>query len=156
MFKLPDGSDLLLPSGAGRTVLDELETWSLVTEDDVAEAPEAHRGDAVTWSAALSAGALAAAAINGVIGNAAWSAFPAAARFLQSMRDGRPPRDAADAATIACNAVARIHGGSAVDVLVDSCEKTPAGSWAVILTRGGARFAVAVDSTGAAVQIRKL
>lgn len=155
-FKLPDGSDLLLPStGASSVAHDELETWSLVADGDVGDVTETHRGDPVAWSAALSAGALVVAAVQGIIGNAAWAAFPAAARFLQSMREGRPPRDAAAAADIARNAVMRINGGSvADDVVVERCERTPVGTWEVSLTKGTTRFAVVLDTTGAAIQVR--
>lgn len=153
---LPDGSVLLLPKASlSAAVHDELETWSLLADGDDATASDERRGDPAVWTAALGAGSLAIAALQGVIGNAAWAVFPAAARYLRSLRGGRDPLDSVQAAQRAQEGVARVCAVSASDVAVTSAEREPAGTWRVELTVADGRTAVVVlDTVGAAVSIR--
>lgn len=155
VFELPDGSHLLFDAGPSQAALDELETWSLIADDDATRPSDEHRGDPVVWASALTAGSLALAAVQGVIGNAAWAVFPAAARFLRSLRD-RKPKDAAGAVEIARVAVIKIHGGDSSDVVIETCERTAAGTWSLKLTHGTTRLAVLVDTSGAVVQVRNI
>lgn len=60
----------------------ELETWALVP-DGPADEPSRAGG---VWTQALEAGPLLYVMFTGVVGNAAWSVFPAAARFLTRRR----------------------------------------------------------------------
>jgi hypothetical protein len=91
VIELLDGSWLGVFE-ADEAITQELETWALVPEGSP---DEPSRAGAI-WAQALEAGPLLYVIFAGVVGNAAWSVFPAAARFLTQRR-----RTALDAARVA-------------------------------------------------------
>jgi hypothetical protein len=77
MVELLDGSWLGVFE-ADETAILQLETWALVP-DERSHEPSRAGG---LWTDALAAGPLLQATFTGIVSPAAWSAFPAAARFV--------------------------------------------------------------------------
>jgi hypothetical protein len=152
VFELPDGSAVVIDlTEASPAVADELETWSLIVAEDAQ--PEVAR-DPSAWSDLVSAGPLVVATVEGVIGNAAFAAFPAAARWLSGRRQRRR-LDAAGAATRAIEAVTAVAGVPATEVHVTDTSSNAGGGWKVRAQLGdGRRANVLLAATGDCVSVR--
>jgi hypothetical protein len=151
-LSLPDDSTLVIHGGAGLSpaAQDELETWSLIDPLDV---PVTTRADPIQWIEAFGAGGLALAALKGVIGNAAWSVFPAAARFLSSIRSG-PRLDASEVADAARTSVVEVLQVAPGSVSITSITRTK-DAWQVeAKVRGGRLVSVTLSLSGRVSQVR--
>jgi hypothetical protein len=153
LFELPDGSTLVVAlDRASPAVLDELETWSLVAGQ---EEPAEIVRDPSVWTNLVSAGPLVVATVQGMIGNAAWSVFPAAAHWLGDRRERRHVLDAAAAASRASAAVSSVAGVAESAVQVTETARDSTGGWRVQAQIDSGRRATALlDATGLCVSVR--
>ena len=155
MFDLLLGSYIVIDDDSmPEQVRQEFDAWSLVPAESDDEDDSTQRGG--VWADALQAGPLLLVAFQGVVGNTAFAAFPAAARYLRRrFAEQREPLDAAGAATRARRSVVGCVAGidpdhlDAVDVARDG-----EGVWTVQLHVAGVLFAtVRLDATGLATQV---
>ena len=152
MLSLPDDSTLVIHGEVSLSpaARDQLETWSLVDPLDV---PETTRADPIQWLEAIGAGGLALAAIHGIIGNAAWSVFPAASRFLSSAHGGRR-LDATEAADVARASVVEVAQVSPSTVSITSVTQSK-NTWDVeAKLRGGRVVNITMSLSGRVSQVR--
>ena len=152
VFELPDGAALVVDlADASPAVADELETWSLVVPDD--QDPQTVR-DPSAWSDLISAGPLVVATVEGVIGNAAFAAVPAAARWLSRRRSGGR-LDAARAAERATGAIHAVTGLTTTDIQVTEASTDATGTWKITADLSDGRKAkVRLAGTGVCVSVR--
>lgn len=123
-----DGSALVVDGDApSPRALQELEVWGLVP--DSSDGDEPHRADASQWQQALEAGPLAIAVIHGVLGNAVFAAFPAAARYLKDLRASR--RGVDDAASASATTRRALTAMGAGDGTVEQATRDGEGVWHV-------------------------
>lgn len=139
-LELPDGSVLLVDrSGLSPAATRELEAWSVIVPGEM---EDTRAGDLESWRIALEAGPLLVAVVTGVLGNAAWSVFPAAARWLRSRREAPTLADTAAAAAHAISGTAMTLNVPADELSVTSVTTTPTG-WKVSMSVADGRSASA-------------
>jgi hypothetical protein len=137
VIELLDGSWLGV-FGAEDAATRELETWALVPDGGPDETSRAGG----VWSQALEAGPLLYVMFAGVIGNAAWSVFPAAARFLTRRR--HTDMDVAAVAVRVRNTAREALGApAATDMIIRDVHREGDGTWV-------AAFELANGETGSA------
>jgi hypothetical protein len=151
-FELLDGSELVLFDAVAPNVARELEAWALVPE--VADDDPAR--DASVWKDALDAGPLLYVVFSGVVGNAAWSVFPAAARYLRARMPRKAPGlDAVLAGSRAREAAAAASGAAESDIALDEVERDGEGTWKAKLRLADGRVAkVRMDAGGVVTHVR--
>lgn len=151
-FELLDGSELVLFDAVAPNVARELEAWALVPE--IADGEPAR--DASVWKDALDAGPLLYVAFSGVVGNAAWSVFPAAAHYLRARVSRKVPGlDAVSAGSRAREAAAAASGAAESDVALDEVERDGEGTWKAKLRLADGRGAkVRMDACGVVTHVR--
>jgi len=151
-FELLDGSELVLFDAVAPNVAREFEAWALVPE----VADDEPVRDASVWKDALDAGPLLYVAFSGVVGNAAWSVFPAAAHYLRARMSRKAPGlDAISAGSRAREAAAVASGAAESDVALDEVERDDEGTWKAKLRLTDGRVAkVRMDAAGVVTHIR--
>jgi hypothetical protein len=134
--------DATLPEGTR----DELRIWAR-TEVDVADGNR-------SLDAVLSLEGLVIAASTGVVGNAAWSAFPAAAHWLS----GRIPSDDApsllDVAERMRECLATL-GTVPADLDIADLRQDRDGRWLGEFHCDGVRYRITADATGRILRVRR-
>lgn len=98
---------------------------------------------------------LTAAAMSGVVGGAAWSVFPAAARWLAERRRAAHVISASDAAEVVRKCLDVIEPGSADRLRIDQLDRKPDGSWLVTVHANRRGYRLEVDASGEVVQVVK-
>lgn len=96
---------------------------------------------------------LAEFAVSGVVGNAAWAAFPMTRQYLKALHArlrGKPPVQSA-AVVEALTAMARSVAGPGVAVDVRSLRQLPDGSWDCEILCDGSLALAQVDRSGSIV-----
>jgi hypothetical protein len=137
VIELLDGSWLGV-FGAEDVAARELETWALVPDG----APDETSRAGGVWAQALEAGPLLYVMFAGVVGNAAWSVFPAAARFLTRRRHADID---AGAVSLRVRATAKeaLGAPAAADISIRDVHREGDGTWV-------AAFELASGETGSA------
>lgn len=152
VVELVDGSSVVLASDAlSPRARDELDVWGLVPAEGDGGSQDTGRADPATWQQALEAGPLLVAALQGVIGNAAWATFPAAARYLRALWSTRERevRDAVAAGAVARRALQAVAPQLAATVM--SSSRDGEGVWHVQLEVAPRRRATVRIVAGGAV-----
>jgi hypothetical protein len=137
IIELLDGSWLGVFE-ADEATAQELETWALVPEGALDETSRAGG----VWAQALEAGPLLYVMFTGVVGSAAWSVFPAAARFL-SRRRHADLDVAAVTARVRATAEEALGASAAAQMIIRDVHRDGDGTWL-------ATFDLASDETGSA------
>lgn len=151
-FELLDGSQLMISEPLAPNVARELEAWALVP----ASADEEPSRDSSVWKDALDAGPLLYVAFSGIIGNAAWSVFPAAAHYLRARLSSKPPTmDATAAGSRARAATAAASGVGDPDVALEDIARDGQNTWKAALRLADGRVArVRLDAHGVVTHVR--
>jgi hypothetical protein len=148
VIELLDGSWLGV-FGAEDAAARELETWALVPDG---AADETSRAGGV-WAQALEAGPLLYVMFAGVVGNAAWSVFPAAARFLARRRHADMDA-AAVIARVRATAKEALGAPAAAGMSVRDVRREGDGTWvAAFELAGGETGSARLASDGAVVRL---
>lgn len=156
VIELFDGSALVLDGkGAPPRAEQEFSIWGLVPDEASKDAVDRHR-DPVTWQSALDAGPLLYTAFQGVIGNAAWAAFPAAARHLSALWRGkhRPVDDAPSAGNRVADAARALYDDAEAEVSVTSVRRDGEGVWHVEFILDGREGIARLTSDGAVTHVK--
>jgi hypothetical protein len=108
------------------------------------------------WKDALDAGPLLYVVFSGVVGNAAWSVFPSAARYLRARVSRKVPGlDAVSAGSRAREAAAAASGAAESDIALDEVERDGEGTWKATLRLADGRVAkVRMDVAGVVTHVR--
>jgi hypothetical protein len=132
-------------------VVHEISTSALLeVEDGVDSVPTRGLSDTIAL--------LASFALSGVIGNAAWSAFPLTAAYVRNLRrshDGDPPVSAEDAAALARDAADEIVGVGA-PIKTQSVVQLSDGTWELELDIGGDLVLVQISAKGTVIAFRTI
>lgn len=138
-------SFLVVPGTVDSEVLEDLRRW-------VSFDPQSSTGDR-SADLLLSAQGLLSVVAGGVIGNAAWSLFPAAAKWLQERRATNVDAGEIAAAMRAC---LTMLGEPGLCMDVDALHRQPDGSWIGEFASRRQRWRLEADSRGELVRVDRL
>lgn len=127
------------PEDLANSVAAELAEW--------ARFKPAGESSRVVLDALLSFDGLITAATSGVIGGAAWSIFPAAARWLKE-RSAKKPATATEILSCVKSSLEDMEPGVSRSLKVNDMNRNHDGSWRLTLHSGKRVYRVAVDLAG--------
>jgi len=129
-------------------VLDDLALWA---SGDVRQ-DGSHRG---VLDELLTIDGLAVAALTGIVGNAAWSVFPAASRFIRNRR--RAGATAASSTAIAAvkQALAQIAPEGA-KITISELSRRADGAWQAVGGVDNARYRLLISESATVVAMKRL
>lgn len=151
-WELADGSHVVITERVPPNVEEQLGVWCLVPDtrgDDVARDPS-------VWNSAIDAGPLIHVVYQGVVGNGAWAAFPAAAAYLRARLGRRDTTlDAVAVAERVRHAAAATSEGAADEFVVEWVERDGDGVWrATVRDAAGRSISARLDPSGTLTHLR--
>lgn len=144
----PDDALFFRSTAINDAVMTELREWA--TFEEAAGGSRSGSVDAV-----LTLQGLLVAATTGVIGNAAWSLFPAAGRWLRDRRLGEREFTAPEVLAEVRECLKQVDPEATADLTVDALKRTDEGGWLVRVVSGTRTYELTATRSGDVVRVRR-